>query len=67
MNFQVKINIIQFQKQAVRGIAVLFAIVFLIALAGYIIRSSNKQASNVLYVIAGILAVLLLLGLTRLA
>ena len=62
-----KINIFQFQKQAVRGIGLLFVIVFLIALAGYIVRSSNKQASNVLYVIAGILTVLLLLGLMRLA
>jgi hypothetical protein len=51
----------------VRGIALLIAIITLLSLAGYVIRSSNKVASNTLYVLAALLAVLLILGLTRLA
>ncbi len=50
-----------------RGIAVLVIVVVLIALAGYIIRPTNKVASNSLYILAGILSILLLLGLTRIA
>ncbi len=36
---------------------------FLIALAGYVVRPTNKVASNTLYIIAAILGSLLLLGL----
>jgi hypothetical protein len=50
-----------------RGIVVLVIVLVLIALAGYIIRPTNKVASNALYILAGILGVLLMLGLTRLA
>ena len=48
-------------------IVLLFAIVMLVALAGYIVRSTNKVASNSLFIIAAILLVLLIAGLTRLA
>lgn len=47
-----------------RGIILLFAIIFLIALAGYIIRPSSRPISNLLYVIAGMLLVLLGLALS---
>lgn len=50
-----------------RGIALLVVVLVLIALAGYIIRPTNRVVSNSLYILAGILGVLLLLGLTRLA
>lgn len=50
-----------------RGIAVLVIIVMLIALGGYLTRPTNKVTSNTLYIIAAILGLLLVLGLTRLA
>jgi hypothetical protein len=49
-----------------RGITVLAAIIALVALAGYIVRPSSKVASNALYIIAGIFAGLLTIGLVRL-
>lgn len=49
-----------------RGPALLIAIVVLMALAGYVVRSSSKQASNILYALAAILGTLLAIGLTRL-
>lgn len=48
-----------------RGISLLFAIIALLALAGYVVRGSNKMASNTLLVLSGLLLVLLVLGLTR--
>jgi hypothetical protein len=48
-----------------RGISLLFAIIILLALAGYIVRGSNKVASNTLLALSGLLLVLLVLGLTR--
>ncbi len=51
----------------IMGITLLAALVVLIALAGYIMRPTNRTASNTLYIIAAIFGFLLLLGLTRLA
>jgi len=48
-----------------RGVTLLFVIVVLIALAGYIVRPSSKVASNTLYILSGIFTALLVLGLTR--
>ncbi|MCP4408427.1 MAG: hypothetical protein GY807_11815 [Gammaproteobacteria bacterium] len=50
-----------------RGIGLLVIIVTLIAVAGFMVRPSNKIASNTLYIISAILGLLLILGLTRLA
>lgn len=44
---------------------VLFAIVLLIALAGYIIRPSSKTVSNALYIVSAVCLVLLALGFAR--
>jgi hypothetical protein len=49
----------------VRGISLLFAIIALMALAGYILRRTSRVASNVLYILAAIFLALLVLGLAR--
>jgi hypothetical protein len=48
-----------------RGVTLLFVIVVLIALAGYIVRPTSKVASNTLYILSGIFTALLVLGMTR--
>ncbi len=48
-----------------RGISLLFAIIALLALAGYIVRGTNRMVSNTLLILSALLLVLLVLGLTR--
>lgn len=50
-----------------RGITLLVVIIILVALAGYIVRPTSKVASNSLYLLAAIFALLLILGIARLA
>lgn len=49
-----------------RGITLLFVIISLLALAGYIMRPTSRVASNTLYILAAIFTLLLILGLGRL-
>lgn len=49
------------------GIAFFAVLAVLLGLAGYVIRPTSKTAAQVLYGVAAVLALLLLLGLTRLA
>ncbi len=43
-------------------ISILFAVALLIALAGYIIRASYRDISNVFFILSGALIIILVIG-----